>query len=340
MALIGCVEFEPITNLIDIVLFDPDPTEFPETYPIPSTKSENRYYFNNAANGILGNGDWKSQVIGGDPADFLPNTTYTSFPVGSSVRTNDAISISGNVIRQRFTYTGLPLLNKDFGNKEVTMNCTSPVSTTQTAFTQVFFMKNPNNHTGTYAQNLHTSKTPNWFYYWSQTKAGDTAKYDYWYGGASGGAAGRAVDWTGNGDWRSIIYLGAAGSSGVGDLRTGIDLFAAVVRHEDHHLVDFNAWWPNGYDPSLDNDETSNTGDMIPDSLEATLTHSGTPAEPYSTHAEFYDSGLAATHIDHFNYGVYSGWNDSEDHAHHWNDKWVNGTADREDWAKPGKQWK
>jgi hypothetical protein len=75
---------------------------------------------------------------------------------------------------------------------------------------------------------------------------------------------------------------------------------------------------------------------MIPDDLEPTLTH-GNPPYPYSTHSEAYNPELFATHADHFGYGYL--FSDSEDHAMHYQEYWEVGSANRKDWAYPGKQW-
>lgn len=234
----------------------------------------------------------------------------------------------GNIIRQKFTYTGLPVESTDFGNKLVVMSCSNPVSTTQSAHLQVFFPKLATNHPLPDAR-TKAGVTPNWFYYWRKTSAG--LGYSNYYGGNSTIFYGRTV--FENGAWIALIYNGAAGGDGqvMGGLE-GIDLYAVTVRHEDHHIQDYSSWWPNNYVPSQD----SGDGDTIPDSIESTLSH-GNPPYPYG-HAEWYDSTKYATYADHFGYGP-DGWNDSEDHTMHYQDFWEIGSANREDWSKPGKQW-
>lgn len=75
---------QPSLSFLDIVLIVPDPKVFPETfpiYPLPHANGANRYVFSTAATGVLQNPDWQSEVVGGDPNDFLPNTVYTSFNI-------------------------------------------------------------------------------------------------------------------------------------------------------------------------------------------------------------------------------------------------------------------
>ena len=114
----------------------------------------------------------------------------------------------------------------------------------------------------------------------------------------------------------------------------GIDTFAVITLHELTHRRHWTEWWnPTGgypkkgyYDvnnnrqrdplePWLDEDE-----DFIPDGRESALGYDTGVKNTYNAPGEeMYDE-------HHLTYAV--------------GDKWPKGSADRVDWAKPGKQWR
>ena len=121
---------------------------------------------------------------------------------------------------------------------------------------------------------------------------------------------------------------------------TGIDVFAWTCRHEAQHVDNDTAWWgatplpgtTSPYDPSKDLD-----GDYIPDALEKNL------GMKFHPDLGGYDPTKALTPnlADEFGYGP--GFNDNEDYTQRMqrqNHPWVNGSADKEDWANPGHQKK
>lgn len=314
----------PAVAVVDIILTVPQQGIYPRYRP--ATDSANKYVFDSASPGVLANPDWESLVIGDSPSNFLPNTTYTSFTISGSTRTEDTISISGQVIRQRFTYTTLPALNSAFGDKDVTMTCTGPVSTTQTSHVRVFFAKGATNHPDPDAP-TKAGRTPNWFFYWRQTDAG--GGLDNYYGGAGSGSPTGRCYYDSTTHWTCLIYDGAA-TGPYGALyggAKGIDLYAHIARHEDRHKQDMTGFWGNADRvPAQDAD-----GDYLPGSQEPTI------GAPY--HSGGYDPNVFATFPDHFNYGNPTGWSDAEDYCMHREASWSNGSANDQDWAKPGKQW-
>ena len=298
----------------------------------------NKYEFN--ATGVLQNPQWESKVIGATPAQlsqFLQYTTYTSFTVAGSVRTNDSKRIDPvNIIRQKFTYTGLPASNGSFGDKEVLMQCTQPISTTQKAYVRVFFMKTANNHpVSPDAPNFNSSPTPNWFYYWWQTPAyfGQVK-----YSNAGGpGDSGRTYFDASSSTWVSLIYDAAAGYSAGGGYENakGIDFFANTCRHEEQHRLDLNAFWGNNNRNIFDDID----GDYIPTNRNGYIEANLTPSAHHILHpTQNYNPNIKASVTDDVDYG-FANWTDCEDYAKHRQPAWTNGSANHLDWAHPGKQW-
>ncbi len=338
----------PTAALVDVVLTSPDATVFPILDTVADDRNRFTYDF---TSGVLMNPAWGATFVG-----ILANsaaTSFTSFSVGSDNGTPGTKTVvAGNTVSQQFTYTGLPLHNSDFGNKQVTMIVGSPFNTTQTAAVQVFFGKAATNHPLPdlpIAPFMFTSRpqvTPNWYYYWSQTSANDGSVH-YFAGNGPGvtdtgltyydtaGNTGFAVP---KNAWTTVIYdrAGYSTAAGTWNNAEGIDLFANIVRHEAQHLADMNLYWNKGprianLDKDIDNDLKSSTynqviGDSIPDSLEMNL-------EP--GHA--YNPLLRATFSDTFHYGV-DPLPDEEDYCLCHQAYWSNGSADKLDWASPGHQ--
>lgn len=324
----------PNGSVAGLILIVPDPKSFPELN-LP-TDSTNKYAFSATSYpspGVLGNPAWQSQAIGIAASTLLPYTTYTSFDITGSTRTNDTISVYQDLIRQQFTYTGMPQQNNSFGTKCVEVDCTY-LLTSQHAEVQAFFDKSSDNHPDPELPKAPgvTSRTPNWYYYWEQTGA----RYGtHRYGGSVPGQSG-LTHWE-NGQWVSDIYDGAcehAGNLACWGGAEGIDFYANVCRHEAKHLTNFNAWWTNGWISSLDLDL-----DSIPDSIEHNLTPAAHLAQQPN---QFYGWNGTGTVSDDMNYGPGpSGLvNDDEDYTMHTETPWTNGSADKVDWSHPGHQWR
>jgi hypothetical protein len=275
------------------------------------------------------------------------------------------LSIAGDGTRATITYTGLPRDNSDFGPTRITASVDAGGSCgTLTASRDVllFFPRD--------ARNNPPGEAPNYYFYWLQTPAGQ---------GAVNGRDVRYVHrqfecgenpkWLGYHPRDTVLSVPADKQSQprlVGrdhifacdfhkydnvyadhpstnfymeGLLTkasweGIDTFAVIMRHELTHRNHWRDWWnPTGgapkrgfYDannnrqrdtdePWVDQDE-----DFIPDHLEAAM---GYDKAEKNTHMapgdEMYDE-------HHLTYTIGEGW--------------AKGSADRQDWAKPGKQWR
>ncbi|NLD72132.1 MAG: hypothetical protein GX649_05375 [Chloroflexi bacterium] len=168
---------------------------------------------------------------------------------------------------------------------------------------------------------------PNWYYYWTDTPAAqghesaiiyDSACSTYGYYNGFGDPA-----------EANHIYVCDIFSSGnpstnpvTGKVTEGIDLFAATVLHEWTHLENRNDWWgATGYDAQVDAagnlapTEGDRDADMVKDSREAAY-------------------GLSPRTRDSLGLG----FRDSEYPAYLQEDTWPSGSADKQDWADPGKQ--
>lgn len=238
----------------------------------------------------------------------------------------------------------LPYSNSTFGGRPVWADVPTYESSSMKPVS-FFYVKNGTNHpwapTIPHSVDWHTGlPTPNWYYYWSQTPAGGDGNHVYhsgeenpvtwWYAGV--GWQARIASWASEIKINKIV--------GWGD-PSGIDLFAWTVRHEAQHLRDLTDpeyGWGAG-PPAEPWTEGDWDGDHIPDWAEelglwVVPWHLDDPAG-----FGYYLVQWDPTYDDHFNYGP--GWNDCEDHALHWQEKWKNQDADSQDWSHGtySKQW-
>jgi len=119
-------------------------------------------------------------------------------------------------------------------------------------------------------------------------------------------------------------------NAGTGDI-TGIDRFAWVARHEWRHHEQWTKWWKprGGWQSGPGTDDVD--GDGIPDSYETPtgFIGEGGPFNPNLPRTVFF-----APNIDEPRMTL-----DSERHAYFTQAVWIEGSADKQDWAKQGNQW-
>jgi hypothetical protein len=272
------------------------------------------------------------------PSALADDVTWTLPELQGSTRLTSPSDAKGRTIK--VTYTNLPKGNSDFGLKTITAaikhnRCEARAQKGLRFFFPAFAKNNPG------------GADPNWFYYWKQTSACvGPAKFGGGTGQCSINPSSRDL-----GYYRNIIFdtayyicdlknLGPdfpfvakqiAGGKWA-DLRvTGIDTFAVACLHENAHYTHFTQWWKqyrtsdkfedgnqNGIlddkEELLDKDK-----DLVPDALEVGL------------------------HLDPKNrntYGIGPDGDDEEALCWFAEAGWKVGKADKEDWAKPGRQWK
>jgi hypothetical protein len=270
--------------------------------------------------------------------------TWTAPAKAGSQLTYDPPSRKGK--RVAMTYRGLPQNNGDFGPTMITAtlpgegSCDAIRASVQV---RLFFPRDAKNHPG--------GSDPNWFYYWSQTSArvgpkpkfgggsefcgkntsksdGTLGYYRYKYmpdhylicdlAGLSTPFVFKTVQWQNN----ALINVTVK----------GIDVFGAASRHENSHYSHFKDWWfayranPPRVPPAdlnknsildIKESELDPDGDLVPTSVENQYTDLD-PTKKYSYPGPDDDEEILAWK-EEANYKI--------------------GKADKEDWAKPGKQW-
>ncbi|MGC8926553.1 MAG: hypothetical protein ACP5QK_01375, partial [Myxococcota bacterium] len=152
--------------------------------------------------------------------------------------------------------------------------------------------------------------TPNWYYYWTQTSANVYNPHLYSTTVGCNNICGQSEP--------GVITYGCFRRSEPNQFYIcdpageDIDTFATTNIHEGTHMINWQTWWPNGYDSSNDND-----GDMIPNDIEPS--YGLNPNSPNTISDDF----------DDFDYLSYLA-----------EEEWISGSANKEDWAYPGNQWR
>jgi hypothetical protein len=248
----------------------------------------------------------------------------------------------------RIKVKGLPERNDDFGAKTLTAR----LDGVQDQITlKLFFPPTAKNHPGE-----GHGKTPNWFYYWSQTKAGKGFDYFYWENPACGGTAVGSYVYS---DDRIYLYSSAFGAVCMnrndGTPAKGIDCFGETIRHEKVHQEELKYWWNNipNFIGDLDlrgvecDESLASTigkglrnklmgidrdADLVPDYIEDGLAGCSSdrpiscPGIPPQVIAKAKKQGKAKLDVDMNAYRI--AWK-----------QWPIGSADAEDWSECGKQW-
>lgn len=276
------------------------------------------------------------------PGDYAESIKWTLPELEGSTRTTTPPSGSGANIK--VTYLGLPKTNSSFGKKAVqAMLDVGACKISDSKEIKIFFPRDEKNNPD--------GNAPNWFYYWSQTSARTgPAKFK-----GTESHCEEAINRTDGtvGFYRakqldSVYYicdLAKMGTEfpfmtvqwGSNDALknvpvTGIDTFAVASHHENGHYTHFKTWWfqhkaNHPFSPTEDMNKNSvkdtietqldKDQDMIPDTQEAGLGFD--PTKKYTYPGEDDDEEIATWKIEA---------------------EWKIGSADKEDWANPGKQWK
>jgi len=274
------------------------------------------------------------------PPEYKSDVKWTIPEIPGSTRTVTPASATGDSIEVEFE--DLPSSNSSFGKKTIQAEVDAELCKAEdTKNVTVFFPRDADNNPG--------GSEPNWYYYWSQTSA---KKGPAKYGGLSGQCASGQ-----SGDRDNLIgyyrYIHRDPHYFICDLRRlgndfkftavrlrtnpfsidseevkGIDTFAVASYHEYGHYKHFKDWWfqfnPNpirstgGHmKPGYDKD-----GDFIPNTVEP-----GINLDPNTKYTlRQYDPNIDLDDEE------YLTWLEEA--------KWVIGSANNEDWAKPGKQWR
>ncbi len=262
----------------------------------------------------------------------------------SEIRIVPASNPPKGTARATIIIRGLPPSNGDFGT--FTIRAKGNVAGTDSVRVKLFYDPAARNHPG-HGNPLYAG-TPNWFYYWSQTRAGKPVNYRYKPVLRKCDKEGRPVQgrYVHNKD---TLYISDAVFNGpcarrrggvpdAGKQSMGIDCFAEIVRHENVHRREYQSWWgPHGvrlpeceYDDipgslyrkfaGLDSDR-----DLVPDDVERRLGARGCDAHNAHSCQGRPDPELLDVEMNAYT----KAWR-----------QWRIGSSDREDWSKCGKQWR
>lgn len=236
----------------------------------------------------------------------------------------------------KIIFEGLPRDNKEFGEKKITA---SVAGKSDPITIEVFFPPDAKNHPG-----KGRGETPNWFYYWMQTKAGKG--YSPRYKPVSDCGSGILGNYFYDEDaiylYDNVYNNSCRSRPGAAKSTTGLDCFGETLRHETVHKEELRYWWDSvitsigtfklpppgcGLSDVPGNIAKQLIGidfdrDMVPDYIEKGLAgcdpnnSRSCPKRPFN---DVPDVEMNAYRIS---------WK-----------KWPLGTADEEDWSWCGKQW-
>lgn len=273
-----------------------------------------------------------------EPEDLmgaLDHLEWTFPEIEGSTRTTEPENALGREVTVR--YEGLPETNSGFGEKKITATLEGFRDPPPRKVKFFFPRDGTNNPEG---------EDPNWFYYWKQTSAGhgqevfmiydpnpppDTLDedgqmpYGYYLWGHHVPYSMESLQ---------FFICPPAALSGYNQLvlnrfTEGIDNFATTVLHEYQHSEDYNEWWGEHYDDEnpdeffdmmINPSSVDSDGDRVPNDQEEILGLD--PDNPF-TLRNIYGAPLP----------------DVEVTASRAELQWQIGSADKEDWANPGKQY-
>ncbi|RRS30196.1 MAG: hypothetical protein P794_08250 [Epsilonproteobacteria bacterium (ex Lamellibrachia satsuma)] len=278
------------------------------------------------------------------PKSYEADIVWEIPDIGNSKKIVDPPSSKGPTVHVQ--YTGLPKYNANFGEKYIEATVDTGLCNAQDRKkVLVFFPRD--------AKNNPTQKEPNWFYYWSQTSArvgsarfGDPA---HKCGTSQTTSADDILGYYRFEQFDSVYYI--CNLQGLGESFpfktvqhdgnafklvpvTGIDTFAAASHHENGHYRHFHEWW---LPYKVSNCPPSHVGDMDRDCIKdaiQTAKDSDNDQVPDTKEAAF---GLDPT--KKYTYPTSENFDDEEIATWYEEAKWQIGSANKEDWAKPGKQW-
>lgn len=272
------------------------------------------------------------------PGALADEVTWTLPDLQGSTRSISPADAKGRTIK--VTYTNLPKNNADFGSKTITAVVKKDRCQGQAQKELRFFFP-------ALAKNNPGGSDPNWFYYWKQTSACiGPARFGGGNEKCSINANSRDLGYYRSDAFDTVYYIcdlknlgpdfpfNAKQWAGVklADARvTGIDTFAVACLHENAHYTHAIQWWKK-YQTSDKFEDTNRNGilddkeklldkdgDLVPDALEK-----GLQLDPKNPNT----------------YGIGPDGDDEEVLCWFAEAVWKIGKADKEDWAKPGKQWK
>ena len=261
----------------------------------------------------------QAKAVPGEYTPFIAPWSISNIP-GSEVVTEPTPAKGGTV---KFKYTNLPVLNTNFGLKEINASLTLDGGESYAApsAVMIFFPKFGINHPPEAPPNVPISSPadcPNWFYYWSQVEP--PLSHFFFYNPLPTSDEGWNSEWGIEGldnalEGRDYILL-------YDNDKENIHFCCTGLVHENTHHNDWDAMWPpNGcWDPGKDQDQ-----DMLPDLWEE-------EHEPFTVKV---DPNKIPDKEDWFVW--INVW--SQKHAVEAEEAVPEDAYDAQDWAYPGRQW-
>lgn len=241
------------------------PAGDPVNAPVDEGDGQNEFTFSAANPGVL-TINFKARVVPNEQQNidfFDDKVAFTVDNIGTSTKQwaatnpNGKATRNGNEFLATVTFTGLPANNSDFGAKKASVQRLTRKG--DEAVFEVFFPRDATNHPdlpntpdlGNFsATNQDTAgrgdstRSPNWFFYWNRTVAGNpNARFDSTLGGGFFGQTPAIFNWlTYTGPRERILVSSAtvgrdSRRDGSNQIVTGIDLFRTTLLHEQRHVV-------------------------------------------------------------------------------------------------------
>lgn len=253
--------------------------------------------------------------------------------------------------RAKFQADGLPRSNAEFGRKEIraTLEEQGCACQSEPAEVRIFYWRD--------ARNSPERRRPNWAYYWAQTRAGQGIAFELGRApcGRDLGQSGGMYDYCSD-----AVYLPedkprktCRHPRGRSKGNEGIDCFAQTLRHERHHQVELKEWWMGRPITPVSLDDPD--GDLMPIWVEGRYgckEGAPGPAGLALNPTQIWDQLEEAIRKRQFRNTQFScpvgrgagkrpfdDVIDSEINAYWVGWSWPTGSADDEDWARPGKNW-
>jgi hypothetical protein len=269
------------------------------------------------------------------PVDCAKDVVWSAGAIGDIEATIEP-QTGDNV---RISYKGLPEHNDDFGPLQISARVLGAGENREIL---TFFDGTAKNHPGE-----GSGETPNWFYYWEQTQANGGIEAHYVSSMPDCGGGIPAARYVFDDD---RLYLSdkvvdsyCVRRNGVeAQGSAGIDCYAELVRHENHHRVELRSWWPVEYglvtlnppncDDSITNAFKKFNGidsdlDQVPDYIEDELNATRLCDKDNKTSCSGRPLHLTPSVRDVEMNAYDVGW------------LWQRGDADAEDWSECGQQW-
>lgn len=212
------------------------PAGDPVNSAVQSGEGQNEFVYSYASPGVL-TINLKAKVTPSALASQIKKQChFTVGSIGSSTLTWNASNpggvptVNGEYLEATVTFTGLPSGNNNFGTKKAAIYYNDEKKDEEDY--EVFFPYN--------AYNNPDGNTPNWYYYWSQIYENANVSYDANFSG--GGNTPGMTDWkySEQPDKNNIFIGKALPCAGrvydEGDYYSGIDMFVAVIIHEEKHV--------------------------------------------------------------------------------------------------------